>query len=212
MAPMLEGTPRLSELLAGAVERAANAALALDPDTASRLAALEGRLVALHLEGPDLTLYLRAEGERLRVADSAGTEPETTIRGTPGALFAGATSEEGRRTAGRLHIEGDAHLGQDFERLLGRLRPDWEEPLARAFGDIAGPKIARALRGGASWGRDAGWSLAEQVAEYLRDERRHLVSRTEMAGFVEEVDRLRDSVDRLEARLRRLAPGHADGD
>lgn len=197
--------PSFSEVLARAVERAANTALSLDPDTAAKMAELEGRVTALHLDGPDFTLYLRPENGRLRVTDRIEGEPETTIRGTPGALFASAVSEEGRRTAGRIHIEGDAHLGQAMERLMGRLKPDWEEPLAQAFGDVAGPRIAQALRDGTAWGRTAGWSLAEQLTEYLRDERRHLVSRAELDAFVEEVDRLREAVDRLEARLRRLA-------
>lgn len=210
MAAMMESTPRLSALLAGAVERAANAVLALDPDTASRLAEIQGRLVALHLDGPEVTLYLRAEGDRVRVSDTSDDEPETTVRGTPGALFSGAVSEEGRHTAGRLHIEGDAGLGQTVERLARRLRPDWEEPLARAFGDIAGPRIARGLREGAAWSRSAGRSLAEQAAEYLRDEQRHLVSRAEMDEFVAEVDRLREAVDRLEARLSRLRPARPE--
>lgn len=204
MSAMMERIPRLSALMARAVEEAANRVLALDPDTADRFAELEGRLVAVHLDGPDFTLYLRPEDSRLRVSDEADGEPETTIRATPGALFAGALGEQGGNAAGRVHIEGDAHLGQSFQRLLRRLDPDWEEPLARAFGDVAGPRIARALREGASWGRAAGRSLAEQVAEYLRDERRDLVTRAEMSEFVDEVDRLRESVDRLEARLRRL--------
>lgn len=201
---MMEQLPRLSRIMARAVEEAANRLLDLDPDTADKMAELEGRLVALKLEGPDITLYLEPRDGRLHVTDTVERKPETTIRGTPGALFASAVSEEGRRTAGRIHIEGDAHLGRAVEGLVRRLRPDWEEPLARAFGDIVGPRIARTLREGAAWGQAAGWSLAEQLTEYLRDERRHLVTRAEMDEFVHEVDRLREAVDRLEARLRRI--------
>lgn len=201
---MMDQLPRLSRVMARAVEEAANRLLDLDPDTADKMAELEGRLVALKLEGPDISLYLEPRNGRLLVTDSAEREPETTIRGTPGALFASAVSEEGRRTAGRIHIEGDAHLGQAVEGLVRRLRPDWEEPLARAFGDVAGPRIARTLREGAAWGQAAGWSLAEQLTEYLRVERRYLVTRAEMDEFVNEVDRLREAVDRLDARLRRV--------
>lgn len=206
---MMEQLPRLSTLMARAIEEAANRLLDMDPDTAAKLAELDGRLAAFHLDGPDITLYLQPRDGRLRVTDTVEGEPETTIRGTPGALFASAVIEEGRNTAGRIHIEGDAQLGRAMERLAGRLRPDWEEQLTRAFGDTVGTRVARTLREGAAWGRTAGWSLAEQLTEFLRDERRHLVTRAEMDGFVNEVDRLRESVDRLEARLRRLAPGRA---
>jgi ubiquinone biosynthesis protein UbiJ len=203
---MMDQFPRLSAVLARTVEEAANRLLDLDPDTAEKMTELDGRLVALKLEGPDITLYLKPRDGRLHVTDTVEGEPETTIRGTPGALFASAVSEEGRRTAGRIHIEGDAYLGQAMERLVRRLKPDWEEPLARAFGDVVGPRMARTLREGAAWGQAAGWSLAEQLTEYLRDERRHLVTRAEMESFIDEVDRLREAVDRLEARLRRVTP------
>lgn len=201
---MMDQLPRLSLVMARTVEQAANRVLQLDADTAAKMAEFDGRVVALHLLGPEIILYLRPRDGRLEVTDSVEGDPETTIRGTPGALFASAVSEEGRRTAGRIHIEGDAHLGQAVERLVRRLKPDWEEPLAQAFGDVAGARIARTLREGAAWGQAAGWSLAEQLTEYLRDERRHLVTRAEMEAFVNEVDRLREAVDRLEARLRRI--------
>lgn len=188
--------------MASAVQAAANRLLAMDEDTAARLADLEGRTVAFHLEGPEVWLYLTPDGSGLRV--SAEGEAETTLRGTPGALFASAVSDPEQRAAGRIHIEGDAHLGQAFERLARRLKPDWEEPLAQAFGDIVGPRLARALRGGFAWSRDAGVSVAEQFSEYLREESRHLVSRGEMDTFLAEVDELRDAVERLQARIEHL--------
>lgn len=193
---------QLARAVARAVEAAANRLLAMDPDTADKLAEHEGRTVALHVTGPEVTLYLTPGPDGLRVA--AEGEAETTLRGTPGALFASAVSEPSRNAAGRIHIEGDAHLGQAFEQLVRRLRPDWEEPLARAFGDVAGPRIARALRRGVDDSRSAAWNLGEQLSEYLREESRLLVTRPEMDEFVHEVDRLREAVDRLEARLERL--------
>jgi len=188
--------------MARAVQAAGNRLLAMDADTAARLAEFEGRTVAFHLEGPEIWLYLTPEGRGLKV--SAQGQAETTLRGTPGALFASAVSDPEQRAAGRIHIEGDAHLGQAFERLARRLKPDWEEPLARAFGDVVGPRIARALRGGVAWTRDAGVSVAEQFSEYLREESRHLVSRPEMDAFLAEVDELRDAVERLQARIEHL--------
>lgn len=207
---MTEAEKQLARVLARAVQVAANRALALDPDTASRLREFEGRTVALHVEGPEIVLYLTPSGDGLKVAPEG--EAQTTIRGTPGALFANAVSEESRRAAGRIHIEGDANLGQSFEQLFRRLKPDWEEPLAQAFGDVLGPRIATALRQGVDWSRSAGWSLAGQVSEYLREESRLLVTRTEMEEFVREVDNLREAVERLEARLHRLSRGPEDAE
>lgn len=205
---MTDPTAQFARALARAVEAAAHQVLSLDPDTAARLAEYDGRTVALHVEGPGIVLYLTPEGERLRVATEG--EAQTTIRGTPGALFASAVSEQGRRTAGRIHIEGDANLGQSFETLINRLKPDWEEPLAQAFGDVIGPRVARAMRQGVDWSRSSARTLGEQLSEYLREESRLVVGRAELEGFLEEVDRLRARVDRLEARLQRDHPAPGD--
>ena len=44
----------------------------------------------------------------------------------------------------------------------------------------------------------------ENIAEYLQEEGRDLVNRTELEEFLPGVDELRDTADRVEARLGRL--------
>jgi ubiquinone biosynthesis protein UbiJ len=51
----------------------------------------------------------------------------------------------------------------------------------------------------------AGRSLAGNVSEYLQEEGRDLPTPTEVDEFLAGVDQLRDDVERLEARLARLA-------
>ena len=48
----------------------------------------------------------------------------------------------------------------------------------------------------------------QNVAEYLQEEGRDVPSRTEAEEFLHGVDRLRDDVDRLEARLTLLEARH----
>lgn len=193
----------LSAIAARLVEGAANRALALDADTADRLAPLSEHTVAVTLAGPDITLYVQPAGHRVRVREAFDGEADAAIRATPGALFANAV-RPGESRAGQVHISGDAHIAHEVQQLLKRLDPDWDEPLARAFGDVAGPKIARGLRGGARWTREVAVGLAEQTGEYLREESGHLVGREEMQAFLDEVDGLREAVDRLDARIRHL--------
>ena len=51
--------------------------------------------------------------------------------------------------------------------------------------------------------------LVQNVAEYLQEEGRDVPSRTEAEEFLQGVDKLRDDVDRLEARLKLLEKRHA---
>ena len=101
-------------------------------------------------------------------------------------------------------MEGDADTARRFQEFFSGLSPDWEEALTRVFGDVLGFQAARALRGGLTWMRQAGLSLAENFSEYLREESRQLVTRPEMEEFLDAVDDLRDELARLEARLERL--------
>ena len=56
-----------------------------------------------------------------------------------------------------------------------------------------------------AFGRRAGDTLARNTAEYLTEESRDLPARVEVEEFLEDVDRLREAVDRLESRVAALA-------
>ena len=53
-------------------------------------------------------------------------------------------------------------------------------------------------------------SLVTSAAEYLQEEGRDVPVRLEVEEFLREVDRLRDDVERLEARIARLSRRHDD--
>jgi ubiquinone biosynthesis protein UbiJ len=54
------------------------------------------------------------------------------------------------------------------------------------------------------WSRSTVNNLGADIGEYLQEERRDVVSGAEIDVFSQQVDRLRDDVDRLEARIHRL--------
>ena len=55
-----------------------------------------------------------------------------------------------------------------------------------------------------AWARKARRTAGENVAEYLQEESRDLVSKPELDEFLQGVDALRETADRVEARLARL--------
>jgi ubiquinone biosynthesis protein UbiJ len=72
------------------------------------------------------------------------------------------------------------------------------------IGDVAAHQVASFARGVLDWGRKASTAFAGNVAEYLQEEGRDVPARVEVEEFLEGVDQLRESADRLEARLARL--------
>ncbi|MDH5822472.1 SCP2 sterol-binding domain-containing protein [Luteimonas sp. RD2P54] len=201
----------LRPLAGRALEAALNRALALDPATRDALAPLAGRSVALRLDAPALALRLTIADGRIAVgpADAAG-EPDLSVRSTLGGLLAqlpgmlGGAERGAAAPVGRVRIEGDAELARQLQRLAQRFDPDWERPFASAFGDVAGVQIARAIAAALRGARATGDSLARSAAEYLTEESRDAVGREELHAFLDDVDALRDDVERVAARVRRL--------
>jgi ubiquinone biosynthesis protein UbiJ len=55
-----------------------------------------------------------------------------------------------------------------------------------------------------AFARHAHRTAGENIAEYLQEEGRDLVNKTELEEFLRNVDDLRETADRIEARLGRL--------
>jgi len=199
----------LKPLAGRALEAALNRAVALDPDTRAALPALDGRRVALTLESPPLALEIGVHGEYLQVGPPL-RDADLAVRGTLGGLLGQLPFLAAARPPGRLHVAGDAELARRLQQLAAGFAPDWQQPFVEAFGEIAGVQLARAAAAALRGARRAAGGLARAGAEFLTEESRDVVARGELAAFLDDVDALRDDVERLDARVARLPlPGHA---
>jgi len=194
------------------LEEALNRALALDPETRSQLAPLEGRRIGIELESANLALAIRVDDGRLRVGPHWETAADLGLRATPGSLLAFALrrGEDSPLPGGKVGISGDAELARRVEKLMRGFRLDVEEVFARAFGDVIGVPIARTLHAALRWSRDSAQSFVHDSADFLRDDSRDLVAPAEMDQFLDDVDALRDRAERLAARVAKAAT-HANG-
>ena len=205
---MTTDLPRWPVPLLRMLEMALNRTLALDSSASDALAALEGRRVALRLKPWPAPIQIGVRDGQLVVSDA--DTPDLSITATPGALLAMAAERGGfELPAGRIDISGDADLARRIQKLVAALDPDWDRPFSRFFGEVAGHQIAKGLRGALSWGRETAKAMLLNSTEYLREESRDLVAPGELAEFTDDVDRIRDDVERLEARIARVARGRA---
>lgn len=197
--------PRPLRKLAGrALESALNHALSLDPESQAKLATLDGRSVQLHLQGVGVALAITVEGQRLKV----GPAPERSdlrVAATPGSLLAMLFRRQDESLApGKVDIAGDAELARRLEKLASGFAPDFEEAFARGFGDVLGVPLAKAMRRALAQVRESGSHLAEDAADWLRDESRVAAAPGEVETFLDGVDALRERSERLESRLARI--------
>ena len=198
----------LPQIFAGLLEAAVNQVLAMDNNSADRVARLEGKLLQLDLEGLGITLFFTFEYGSVGVSLDAEETPDTTISGTPAALFSMAAPDgvsEWGLPGSSVRIEGDANLARDAERLFSHLDPDWERPLARILGDTLGFQVSEGLKQGVGAVQEAARTTADLAVGYFRDESGTLVGTAEMNAFNTGVEELRGAVDGLEARIKALA-------
>jgi ubiquinone biosynthesis protein UbiJ len=107
------------------------------------------------------------------------------------------------RGAGAV-VSGDAEIANSYRELLSLARPDFEEELSRLIGDVPARRIAQLALKTVEWARKARRATGENIAEYLQEESRDLVNKTELDEFLQGVDTLRETADRVDARIARL--------
>jgi ubiquinone biosynthesis protein UbiJ len=184
------------------LERILNRNIAASGRARGLLAELAGRSMEVRFTATPVRIRLAASAEALAVVPAGDEAADALIEGTPLAFLRLASGDAAKSIrAGGMEVRGDAEIAEGFRRLLDAARPDLEEELSRLTGDAVAHHAARFAREAADFGRRAGDILARNVAEYLTEESRDLPVRIEAEEFVAGVDRLRESVDRLEARV-----------
>lgn len=200
-------------VLAG-LEAALNRYIALDPEGAARLEPLYGRLIAIELAGFGTRLTLIPGPDGLQVFGAYEGEPDCLLRGSPLALARMGLAErkEDQLFGGEVQVAGDTRLAQEFGTFIAGLDVDWEEQFSRLVGDPIAHQVGSGLRSVGDWGRKSSDTLTQDLKEYLQEEGRLVPTAYEVQGFLDRVDTLRDDVERLEARIERLARGRQGAD
>lgn len=197
--------PQPSILLLDALQRGLNRLLAYDPDTRTALTQLEGRVIAIEVTEPALCLFALPGHAGVQLTTVQPLRIDVTISGRASALVGMIARRDTTGTSqGHVEIRGDIHLAQRVQQILRSVSIDWEEFTASYVGDMAAHRIGRLSRDLRAYIGSAGRSLAHQFSEYLRYEQDILPVRHEVERFIEEVDALRDDVERLQVRLKRL--------
>jgi ubiquinone biosynthesis protein UbiJ len=196
--------PATSAWLASA-EAAFNRNIAVSSQAAALAKRLEGTSLQVDVDG---ITRVRASCFQGRLALLAGedTPADAVISGSAPALLqmlrgGGAASAQVKSS---VQIRGDAEIANLYRELFTAARPDLEEELSRWVGDLPARHLSQLAKSVRTWARRARRTAGENIAEYLQEEGRDLVTQPEMEEFLRGVDAVRDGVERVEARLKGL--------
>jgi ubiquinone biosynthesis protein UbiJ len=197
-------------MLCAAAEIALNRHLRREASVIEDCARLSGRCLEFSLPSSALALSIEFIDSGVRVMPEPPAPPDVRVTGSPGALIRslGRAAEGGTHFAG-LTVEGDAELLSTFREMVTRVGFDPEEWLAPLLGGVAAHRLVGGLRRAFDWTRGNTRRMADHGAEYLREETYDLARARDVGEWMNEVDDARDSLERLEARLRRLEAGAA---
>ena len=166
---------------------------------------LNGTTIAIRARETALSTFFSFEGESVALSTEYLEDPDVVITGSLVTLtkMIGGGGEAAIRN-GEVDLTGDAATAQRFQQLLDYAKPDIEEELSRIIGDIAAHRFAQIARGIGDWARATRSTMGSNVREYLQEESRDLPTRYEVDRFTQRVGTLRDDVERIAARLKRL--------
>jgi ubiquinone biosynthesis protein UbiJ len=196
-----------------AVESLLNRSIGASIKASAAAGRLNGTSLRIDVEGLS-SIRAAVLGNRLALGSGDGANADAVISGSPISLLkllgggAAAAGAQAGAAAGILRapvrITGDAEIAARYRELFALARPDWEEELSRVVGDLPARRLALLAGGVLSFAAKVRRTAGENLAEYLTEESRDLASKPEIEEFLLGVDQLRETADRVEARLARL--------
>ncbi|HEX5342978.1 MAG TPA: SCP2 sterol-binding domain-containing protein [Duganella sp.] len=179
---------------------AINHLLAQEPWARQELQRHAGKIACIDAGSAALRLRVTADGylEAAPVDEAA----RVTIRVKLSDLPLIAQNRE--RAFSYVQIEGDAEFANAISNLSKTLRWEAEHDLEKVIGPVAAVRAVSGAKAAFEAVKTGHQKLAENVAEFLLDEKQMLVRPETVQAYSADVARLRDDVERAAKRLAKL--------
>lgn len=205
---------KLSPILLSSIELGIKQWIKLDRGAAKSLAALDDRVICLHITGLDHFLYFLPSQDGMLVMGEYGEAADASIHVSAMNLIRlGLSADSGAVILETdTRIEGDVGLATKFSNILKNAHIDWEEILSKYVGDIVAHQSASITQTTVGWIKESAQAMNLNISEYLIEESKLSVSDSEVNYYLEQVDEIRSNADRLQARVNRLQQQLKDQD
>lgn len=199
--------PALQTAALAGLEFVVNKALELDPATLKRLAELDGKVLLIHCQSPDIKVFCLPDEAGVQFKswhDEADVNSSLSGKLSQFVQLMQADDKAAALINGDLSVHGNSQDFVELQTILAQLDIDWEQPIARVFGDVGGHQLGRLIRGGLALGQQAQENLQVQLEQFVHQEAGLLPAREELDSFYQDVGDLNLRVDRLQARVARI--------
>ena len=184
-----------------ALELAINKALAHDPATHKRLAEQAGRCVCLILTEPAVTLSVHFRETHITVSPFAEEDADCTLSGKSSGLIQLMSGPKTSLAGSELTLNGQTGFLMELLDITKNVEIDWEAIICQYLGDEAGHMAAQALRYKSAHLKRLHQRAPHFVNTLLIEELQAIPATSELNAFSNNVDDIRDDVERLQARM-----------
>lgn len=200
-------SPELKVLIGAALENAINKLILLDEQTGQRLSEIDGRFISLEITDLDLKLHFHIQAPKILLMTEFLGDADTVITTNSKTITEmGFQKLTGNETSlhGKLEITGNIEVGQSFKSVLDSLNIDWEEHLSHIAGDVVAHQFFRAAHKFSTWGKETWQHFTQDSSAWLTDEQQLSPHKQEIENFTRQVNKTRNDVERIAARIKRL--------
>jgi ubiquinone biosynthesis protein UbiJ len=166
-----------------------------------RLVTHAGKTARFNIAPFTFAYTIQNDGTLCAAAADASADASCTI--PPSLLPRLAVHDEA--AFAQIESGGEPALLAEIFYLSRHLHWDAAEDLSRVTGDIAAERIVQYAKAGQQYIQDAALNLSQALAEYWTEESPLLAKSSHIVDFVQQIDKLRDDVARLEQRINRLS-------
>ena len=192
-------------LVTAVIETSLNTLVNDDPALVRRLSRLKGQIIQVNLKELNKTLTF-VFSQQIDVLSEYEGQPDCYLSLNLSVLP--ELREQSNITKlikqDKLILEGDIQLAQKFSQLMTDCKPELEEWLARGTGDVVAHTLVQGVK-------NVGGLVAKQAtkhqnhfAQVLTEEWKIAPAPLEVAHFCDQVDDVKSSAARLEAKLNAL--------
>lgn len=192
-------------LVTAVVETSLNTLIKDDPELGRRLARLKGQVIQVHLKEINKTLTF-VFSQQIDVLANYEGEPDCYLSLNLAVLpeLRDQSNITKLIKQDKLVLEGDIQLAQKFSQLMTDCKPDIEEWLSRAMGDVVAHTLVKSAENLGQFVKAQASKHQNHLAQVLTEEWKIAPAPLEVAYFCDQVDDLKSHAARVEAKLNQL--------
>ncbi|MFA0430745.1 SCP2 domain-containing protein [Vibrio cyclitrophicus] len=192
-------------LVTAVIETSLNTFVNDDPALVRRLSRLKGQIIQVNLKELNKTLTF-VFSQQIDVLSDYEGQPDCYLSLNLSVLP--ELREQSNITKlikqDKLILEGDIQLAQKFAQLMTDCKPDLEEWLSRVTGDVVAHTLVQGVKNVGGLVAKQATKHQNHLAQVLTEEWRIAPAPLEVAHFCDQVDDVKSSAARLEAKLNAL--------